>query len=65
MAAAAGKDAEANLLSSVTAMLVQMEKVPPGNLKDLLEKRLEKALAQPAAPAETGGARGEDGAEQL
>ena len=31
----------------------------------LASRRLEKALAQPAAPAETGGARGEDGAEQL
>jgi len=62
MAAAAEKDAEANLLSSVTAMLVQMDKVPDGNLKKLLEKRLEAVLAQ---PAETGGAGGEDGAEQL
>jgi len=65
MVAAAEKDAEANLLSSVTAMLVQLASVPEGNLKVLLEKRLEAALAQPAAPAETGDAGGADGAEQL
>ena len=46
MVAAAEKDAEANLLSSVTAMLVQLASVPEGNLKVLLEKRLEAALAQ-------------------
>ena len=70
MAAAAEKDAAANLLSSVTAMLVQLENVPPGPLRTLLEDRLTKALAPPATPAETGGASGggedgedEDGAE--
>ena len=46
-------------------MLVQLASVPEGNLKVLLEKRLEAALAQPAAPAETGDAGGADGAEQL
>ena len=46
MAAAWSTEAEAQLLSCVTSILAQLDKVPPGAIRTLLEARLTKLLEQ-------------------
>ena len=51
MAAAWKTEAEAQLLSSVTTILAQLDKVPAGALRALLEARLTKLLEHEVAGA--------------